>query len=97
MPAQPKYGWLTKEILDELYHGHVMSAEKVAAALRMPTSSVLHYMDQLEMRRRTQIQAYRAHLTFVHRYGTEWVGAAQEIGDQVLREHGCWPGPRLRH
>jgi len=97
MPAWPKYKWLTREILDELYHEHLMSAEKVAAALRIPTSSVLHYMELFKMPRRTQIWAYRAHCEFMARYGAEWVGAAQEIGDEVLREHGCGPEPRLRY
>lgn len=89
MPTQPKYAWLTKQILDELYNEHVMSAEKIAAALHIPSSTVLHYMRQFALARRTPILAYRAHYEFAARYGAEWVSASQEIGEQVLRMHGC--------
>lgn len=97
MPTQPKYGWLTREILDELYHEYLMSAEKIAAALHIPSSTVLHYMRQFGIACRTPMRAYRAHYEFAARYGAEWVSASQEIGEQVLRTHACDEAGRPPH
>lgn len=88
MARQCKYPWLTAEILRELYDGHCMSQDKIAAALGMPQYTVLRYMNRLGIPRRDRVQAYRAHCEFLSLYGPEWVSASQEIGRAVLKEHG---------
>lgn len=78
-PRHLRFSWLTRELLQSLYHDEMMSLEKIAVGLRVSARTVRCYMLREGVAVRPKREAHKAHFEFLRRHGYGWYDAVREI------------------
>jgi len=78
-PRRLGFSWLTRELLQALYHDEMMSLEKIAVGVRVSARTVRCYMLREGVVVRPKREAHKAHFEFLRRHGDGWYGAVREI------------------